>query len=199
MHHALPNKSAHVSRFCLCTHVNTNCPFQSFLCHTVKKIQWSRVSFDLFSGLFLSNKLWLLISPLFSNRKKGNVIHLKVCPCMKCQSVTLKPDMTLALSVVPLINPTHTGSPVGLIKILQLNQLFNTSIWSDVSFWCKTPNFSELALYLTLSYIIISFYVPSLSRLPPFFLNCHDSNFSFRFILSPVWWVTRVRDSDSPW
>lgn len=56
---------------------------------------------------------------------------------------------------------------------------------------------SEKSDRTALSHIIISF--PSSSPLPHSLKHCHDSSFSFCFLLSPVWWVTHVRDSDSPW
>lgn len=39
----------------------------------------------------------------------------------------------------------------------------------------------------------------SLSPLSQPLWRRRSSSFSFRFILSPVWWLTHVRDSDSPW
>lgn len=46
----------------------------------------------------------------------------------------------------------------------------------------------------SLSHVMFSLSIPFVAL-----FNCHRSSFPFRFILSPVWWVTRVRDSESSW
>lgn len=133
-----------------------------------------------FNCLCLSNELWLIIRPgPFSFKIKEDMIQLKVCAVLRgFVWMWSKVLMISILCLLWLISNSLTSSlchgfnkrhpsPVDLIKMFTI--FCNTTIWSNISFWCETENFIETWLYRSNSHHYLISCVPSSSQSRLFF------------------------------